>query len=616
MRTSSIGLRLGLIAMALMLAPSLVRAECRADSRAIDFGTSKSDETEVPDSGSRSVPLAGYLCRAGTDPNGPQIRVEFHRLSDGAASAFVQKRSSAGLTQVFGSPRVIENDVFKTYADLLRRFGGVTEEVLPPFLRIEAPRSAKASVDEGRSDIKGMRTLINIISGDSLYNLFYPAADEIEALRSRSLPPSLKYFYRQDQTDLGQHTDMLLWRSLGADDVKSFASNAQAFNRLLRRLRGKKHKPDLDTPTATPGMLKLLQHIAGDRWPNDFVIMYASVDADEMIRRSDNGDNDGCGDEMVGNLTFEIPYPNIILDSVLIENISNIAVKIDALHGSQSSVSTLRPLGSDSSRLTGASFDMSQTLAPGQKLLVLTRISFVPQLSDRSPVTDNVTDWSKLLRTSTQVQKKKGTGGLRANQASHAVPLLKTYLFGPELSVAGLTVNGARVDLEQRTANFSDLVMSREGMSCPYLLSWDATSRTWAEHGKVLDKAPTENREYSEVKLFPGFRSRFRIEEREPEIAFIKDVELVATLGSGVAITLEPKKVVTAAEREGEYLSLYWGQSAEFEFTLPRDIAEDQVVTSRFVVTGYYRRYSAMLARAGVVGSRILSPRPIAAPNP
>jgi hypothetical protein len=155
--------------------------------------------------------------------------------------------------------------------------------------------------------------------------------------------------------------------------------------------------------------------------------------------------------------------------------------------------------------------------------------------------------------------------------------------------------------------------MSQEGSSCPYLLSWDTTSQTWAEHGKVLDKAPNESRQYSEVKLFPGFRSRFRIEEREPEIAFIKDAELVATLGSGVAITLKPTKVVTTAEREGEYLSLYWGQAAEFEFTLPHDIGEDQVVTSRFAVTGYYRRYAALLAHAVGLGPRILSPGPVTA---
>jgi hypothetical protein len=53
---------------------------------------------------------------------------------------------------------------------------------------------------------------------------------------------------------------------------------------------------------------------------------------------------------------------------------------------------------------------------------------------------------------------------------------------------------------------------------------------------------------------------------------------------------------MTAAQREGDSLCLDWGQTAEFEFKLPRNIAKDQIVTSRLVVTGYYRRCSALPA--------------------
>lgn len=612
---SGLGLRPILIAAALIVTPTFSHAECSADFRKIEL-TNRSSEPSESNVSPEVVSFRSYLCRTGIDPNSPQIRVEFHRLSDGAASTLVQKRPSAGLKKVFGAPRIIENEVFKTYADLLDRFGAIpTKADFGPSLWVQVPKSDGTRVDDELST-DGVRTLINISSSDHIYNLFYPAANEIEALRTRSLPAPLKYYYRQDSgTGTDPYTTVFFWRSLRPDDVTNYAVNAKALNRLLRQLRGKKHNDDNDTTTTVPVMLKLLQYIAGDRWPNDFVIMYASVNAKEMIKRSDAG-GEGCGDEFIGNLAFEIPYPTIILDTVLIENVSNVPVKIDSLHGSQSSMSTLRALGSDSAKLTNASFDMSQTLAPGERLLVPTRITFVPQVWDGAPATNNVADWSKLLRTSTQVQKKIGTSGLRATEANHAVPLLKTYLFGPELSIAGLTVNGKLIDLEQRSANFSDLVMSSEALSCPYLLSWDAANRTWVEHGKVLDKAPNQTREYSEPKWFPGFRSRFRVEEREPEIAFIKEVELVATLNNGMTITLKPTKVVTAAEREGDYLSLYWGQAADFDFMLPPNITEEQIVASRFTVTGYYRRYSALLAQAGGLGLSGLSPHPMAASNP
>jgi hypothetical protein len=596
-----------LIATVLVVIPTLSYADCSANLREIDLARA-SDSSELGES--VIVPLRSYLCRAETDPKSPQVRVEFHRLSDGAASTLLQKQSSAGLKKVFGTPRIIENDVFKTYTDLLDRFGAVPEQTgIPPSFRVEAPRSEERALHGDELSADGIKALVSIGSRDGVYELFYPAANEIEALRTRSLPASLKYFYSGDPAD----PKMMLWRSLGPDDVTKYSDNARAFNRLLRRLRGKKHDPVDDKSPTVPVMLKLLNYMAGSRWPNDFVMMYASVDAKKLTRPSSAGSEEGCSDEVIANLTFEIPYPTIILDTMLIENVSDVPVNIDALQGSRSSVSTLRALGSDRAGLTNSSFEVSRMLAPGERLLVPTKISFVPQVW---PTTTNSADWSKLMRASTQIQKRIGTSGLLANDGNHAVPLLKTYLFGPELSIAGLTVNGKVISLEQRSANFSDLVRSIEGLSCPYLVSWDATSQTWIEHGKVLDKAPNQAREYTETKSFPGFRSHFRVEEREPEIAFIKDVELVATLNTGVEIMLKPNKIATTADREDDYLSLYWGQAADFEFKLPPNIEEDQIVTSRFSVTGYYRRYSALLALAGGLGLSAPSPHSIAVSAP
>jgi hypothetical protein len=585
------GLRLILIGTAFLITPTLSHADCSVDNRNVDLA--RSSESNQP-SEPNVAALRSYLCRGETDPKSPQVRVEFHRLSDGAASILLQKQSSAGLEKVFGTPRIVENDVFKTYIDLMNRFGAVPEADIYPTLRVEVPRSEEKQFYTDQVNAEGIKALVNISRGDGVYNLFYPAANEIDALRTRSLPPSLKYFYNGDSTN----PFMTFWRSLGSEDVTNYSANAGAFNRLLRRLRGKKHDPAGDQSPNVPTMLKLLQYVAGAQWPDDFVVMYAFVEAKKLAQRSSAEDEGGCGDEVIANLTFEIPYPTIIVDTLLIENISKAPVKINSLHGRRSSVSALRALGSDSAALTDASFELSRMLAPGERLLVPTRISFVPQVWDGAPTTTNGADWSKSMRASSQIQRRMGTSGLRANDANHAVPLLRTYLFGPELSIAGLTVNGKVVNFEQRSANFSDLVRSTEGLSCPYLVSWDATSGTWTEHGKVLDKAPNQAREYTDAKSVAGFRSRFRIEEREPEIAFIKQVELVATLNNGVEITLKPSNVVAVADREGDYLSLYWNQTVEFEFELPRDIAEDQIVTSRFAVTGHYRRYSALLSKA------------------
>ena len=153
-----------------------------------------------------------------------------------------------------------------------------------------------------------------------------------------------------------------------------------------------------------------------------------------------------------------------------------------------------------------------------------------------------------------------------------------------------------RLDLIERAANFMDMSVAYEAGSCPYLLAWDAKERDWVNHGKVLHKAPSKADEYIEAKSFSGFQSQFRIEEREPEVAFIDHAELVVELKTGETITLKPDNPSLAA-RDNDYLRLYWGDRADIAFVLPDGITKSDVTQSRFLVTGYYRRYSSLLAQ-------------------
>jgi hypothetical protein len=97
----------------------------------------------------------------------------------------------------------------------------------------------------------------------------------------------------------------------------------------------------------------------------------------------------------------------------------------------------------------------------------------------------------------------------------------RSYIFGPDISVTGIVLNGSRVQIARRSANFIDITLSVEGSSCPYLLSWDTEIGEWIDHGKVLHKGQGKSKEYTETTKLPGLWTSFRIEEREPEIAYI-----------------------------------------------------------------------------------------------
>ncbi len=190
----------------------------------------------------------------------------------------------------------------------------------------------------------------------------------------------------------------------------------------------------------------------------------------------------------------------VVLDVVLIENVSGRALRVDQLLGQRSPETKLRsavrqnPGARPSIPIGGA----SQTLEPGQRLLIPTKITFVPAKSFRA---DEMGDW----QSSAQVHQRVGANGFRGNTNAHRTPDLKNYVYGPELTLGGLTIDGARVDLDKRSANFVDMALAYEGGSCPYLLSWNQAAGDWVNFGKVLHKANDKRLEYTETRTSQGF---------------------------------------------------------------------------------------------------------------
>jgi hypothetical protein len=200
-------------------------------------------------------------------------------------------------------------------------------------------------------------------------------------------------------------------------------------------------------------------------------------------------------------------------------------------------------------------------------------------------------------RISEDLLKRVATTSFSLNPAKHRVPELGNFSYGPTLSINGVRISGKLITLDQNAENFIGLTFSGKEGSCPYLVSWDGKLQDWVNHGKVLHKGQGKPHEYSETKTFEGFRARFRLEEREPEIAYIDHAELVVALKNGETLALKPDQAKLAA-RDGNYLELMWGDGAELVFALPQGVAEEDVAESRLTLTGYYERYSNLLASA------------------
>ena len=160
---------------------------------------------------------------------------------------------------------------------------------------------------------------------------------------------------------------------------------------------------------------------------------------------------------------------------------------------------------------------MAEKLAPGQKLLVPTAIEFTVQEDLRSQF--------YFRPSAADVHRKRGSSGFAGNAAGFATPIFRDYAFGPEIAVKGVSVNGIRVDLERGPASFIELVTRTRAAPAPTCWRGTARNASWTTTVRSCTAPTAGKSEYTETITIAGFVPRFRIEEREPEVALLDHVE-------------------------------------------------------------------------------------------
>jgi hypothetical protein len=287
--------------------------------------------------------------------------------------------------------------------------------------------------------------------------------------------------------------------------------------------------------------------------------------------------------------------------------LSKESIALDGLFGEYRSSTGLHPITTTTG--AGELIEMSpQALAPQESAVVALRIEFP------APETNSDKEAMKEAdQISSAYYQKLGSNGFETAGDAYGIPEQRDYAYGPEIALSAVQIDGQRVDLKRRSTNFVEVIASTEAGSCPYLLSWDGTIQNWLDHGKVLHEAKGRESEASDHARFPGFQSRFRLEEREAELASINQAELVLSLKSGKIVRLKPDRI-SLRTRDADYLQLYWGDAAEFEFKLPDGVAVDDVATSELELIGFYQRYSEP-APVGEIFQAVPSRRASSSPN-
>ncbi len=488
-------------------------------------------------SGGNNMRLRDYLCQTQSNQS---VRVRFHRVTDFVAHGILAGNLPTGFKTLFGKPKLIKNDVYAEYDKLMKKFGEYTQGFGCETYTVIA--AGKGQGMKGDNKCTGTSAIRRSIGGwyKSLEYSVFPAADDLRSLEYNARVP--KAYKSKTVTEYGQRTKKI-WRYTKRRDFKNFKKKLVAYNKLITALK-KSREGSMGNK-----YFSMLDYITRKGVPRKFMVIYGNAEPEA-----------GCTGYPARWVLYYTERA-MLVDIAVIENTSTDVINIKRLLGAKGKKTKLRSLSKSTALRKKQALSLGAgelTLHPGEKALLFQRMAFI--------VDDD-------------------------QQAGFKLP---GYVYGPEVLLKGLEVNGERLDLEGQSSNFVSLTTGDEGGSCPYLHVWSSELNDYINTGKMLDKAKGAGLEQSDQRRFDGFKSRFRIHEREPELAHIDQASLMIELKSGKTQILKPD-VEDLATLDQKRLKLGYGEYVDLRFVLPAGIKKEQVAHSTITLTGYYERYGELL---------------------
>ena len=489
--------------------------------------------------GGHNLRLRDYYCRSADNKS---VRVRFHRVTDYLANAILDRNLPAELRPLFGSPKLIDNEVYREFQLLMKRFGFQNQYVGCQNWNVIA--AGKGQGMKGGNNCSARGTALRTIGGweENPEDDVFPAAGDLRSLEYNNRIPR-GYKSRMVKPQWGGPAYKAIWRYTKRRDFKNYKKKLRDYNALVTGM-----KKDREG-TISSKYFAMLDYVTRKGVPRKFMVIHGQA--------APSADCQGFAARWVLSYTERA----MMLDLALIENTSSSSVAISQLLGAKGRKVKLRSLSKSKALKKKASHSLGTStlhLAPGERALLFQRMAFI-------------------------VPQKKQDGFK-----------LPGYVYGPEVLLKGLELNGERLVLEDQSANFISFTAGDEGGSCPYLLAWSDRLKSFVNTGKMLNKAKGAALEQTDRRSFEGFISKFRIHEREPELAQIDRASLTIDLKNGEQHRLVPEQKALT-KRDRLRLKLAYGEYVELVFKLPADIQKQDVLRSTIALTGYYDRYSTLL---------------------
>lgn len=598
--------------LAFFLAPLVLSAaaqagQCLKDSKQISL---RGVETES------AVRINEYLCRSNSG-NFEGLKVEFHRLNSLTASMVLTGRLVPQMEAIFGNAQVRQNSIYKQYIDLIEKFGvpfdrgwGAIElsvgeragghESSPEPVTVKSDEGGPTGNQELAEKYNGVRYL------DSEFGLDIPLPKVAqEFVVTDKWPRGFNFEYPKwdDVSEISSESviaETSIWRYLRPDTLTDMVENWKKLNNAV----GADNGPTDETMKTE----QFLRYVTRENFPEDFMVVTGSTPS-------------GCeGGEVA--LSFSSKPRDVYVELAVIRNTSGQRITLDNLLGAMAgkpllrSVDTLKGLMAAQAQAIGG----VQELEANQAVIVPLKIVFVDK--NNGPTAERSANSLAKQKAYRKALRKLGQKVFSGNivlesfkpdgeYQERTVKVTKTlesfkkpklaytddYVYGAAAHLAGFTVAGERVLLEDTKTNFVEFTSGSLEGSCPYLYAWNDQSQRWNNYGKVIHGYYGRQKEATERVKLHRFSTRFRLTEHELELSHINRVRLLVDLKDGRRLYLEPD-TKSVQGKDASYQRIFAGASFEFNFNLPTSVNRDEVVRSHLDVTGYYRLYGSTFSSA------------------
>ena len=262
----------------------------------------------------------------------------------------------------------------------------------------------------------------------------YPAIETLD-LNKQAIADNINVYYVCTDCKDPKDRMAVFWRYATLEDIANFKKNATLLSQAARANKGVQLWNELNSAADTSKSIGLLRYLAGSAGlPEKFLILSGSYHA-------------GCG-TTPPSWDFHIATPTITLEAVVIRNDKARPLRVDSVLAQEIAGDSLR-VSDDAAPVDPRPVGLGVTIPPGNALAIPTRI-----------VLKSVDPGNAAAEGPAETYRRLRSKGIVTRANVFAVPEWNNYVFGPELKVAGLVVDGSAIKFGEKSQNFMDIAFS------------------------------------------------------------------------------------------------------------------------------------------------------------